>query len=289
MIKMKIVFIFNLFILPIYLFSIENNFYKYDKTGYSFPIDLKNGNNLELIESYYNLKSKESIKDCYINTEKDGSGYFFHIHFVNGLETGLYSKVYESSTGTKVYDLNQNLISISPDGTYVYPSEHVRKYFKSGKLREIQTIEEEKDDYVKISFEEFTNKFSDENEIIYDGYITVEYFYENGLLIRYEKNTWNKHNIHYKFIQENKYYYDEKSRLVKIVSGYRDNDIRFIRHITYDENDNIKKIKIVDCKADDQNRLIEFERYDNYGNWRKSKEYLNGKLIETVTRVINYD
>ena len=284
--KMFILF-FAFFVIQNQAFSIDNNFFRYGFGGYSSAIDVENGNDLNHIESYYNFKNKDLLTYCDIYVTGKDHNSFFHIEYINGLESKEHSKVYEERETLSLYDENLNLLSNSENQYFVYVSESQRKYINSEKLQEIQEIETS-NDYIKIKYTEFSSKLGDK-EVFNNGYIIDEYFYQEDKLVHFEKNRWNKKNVHSEFVETLDFFYDEENRLIKTVQGYGPKDIRYIRNMLYDEENRIKCINITYYEQQkEQNESVEFSAYDINGNWKECKIYKNAELIEQITREINY-
>lgn len=278
-------FFFIFFIIYNFAFSIDNKFFKYSFGGYSSAVDVKNGNDLNCIESYENFENKELLNyyDIYIAGKNYSS--FFHTEYIEGLKSKEYSKVYDEHEYLFLYDESFNLLSNSENKYFVYISENIRKHINSGKLDEIQEIETAKD-YIKIKYTEFSSKLAD-GLIFNNGYIIDEYFYQGDKLVHFEKNLWNKNNVHSKFTEKIDYLYDDKNKLVSVCQKIGE-EVRFVRNIIYDGNNKMKKIQKINKLNPKENEDIFFEDYDKYNNWRKLKVYRNSKLVEEITRTIFY-
>lgn len=253
--------------------------------SYNQVHDYRTGINVEKLDDYENLHNKNKVKKLVVNVIRDDRQDYFEKHYNNGFLVRDISHVHEYSDDILKYDEKGYLLKKGDNFSYNYLSDTERDYFYCGKKRKNEKIFCE-NKTVTIKTQNFTTLLST-GEIIKDGYVIEKFYYNDENLICYEGENWNWKGVKSEFVKNLNFYYDEKNRLIKITSGYKD-DIRTITFISYDGNENIDELKVFG-QNNELYYSVKFYNYDKYGNWKKQENLVNGEVTKTVIREIFYN
>ena len=281
--KKSIYIVLNLFLLIKFIFSESCPFFSYS-LSYNQVHDYNTGINVERLDDYENLYNKNKVKKMVINVIRDDCQDYFEKHYNNGILVRDITHVHEYSDDILRYNEKGYLLKYGDNFTYNYISDSKREcFFRREKISEQEIFNDI--DYLKITKQNFSKR-EDTEELVKSARSMEEYFYEGGRLVRYEERNWFKKDMLYNFIKKIFLYYDDNNRLVKIVSGYNEDDIRDIFYIFYDEDGNI--LEIEDKIGEESCYTVKFLQYDKYGNWHRQEIFRKGKRDEITVRDIFY-
>lgn len=273
-----IVFIFQFLL----CYAQNINYFSFSEVNYAF--DLSTGNNMECPESYFNFNSKKNINRVVINVIDDGHGYYENF-YKDGLLIKELSHVHELNITNITYNDKFQILSSDDDFSYIYTSENGRQTFYLNELINEEYVFIE-DDSIKVLKTDFTYTIP-ERKIIPFGKTEKKFFYDkNKNLIKFTEQSWNSKGSKLVFCREDLFEYNADNKLDRIITRYRNGNIRRISEISY-ENNVMTEVKVKNAR-NELSFYVKFSDYDFYGNWHIRRIYYDGKLQETVTREIFY-
>ena len=271
-------------IVPFTLYAQSPKYFSFD--GYNQVFDYRNDINLERIDTYRNINNKEYIERVVVTVINENEHQFYEYKYENGLLKTDISHVHDLSVDEYLYDEEKRLIKIGRNFEYKYISDVCREYYLKGKLQSREKVFED-DTLTKITRDNYSISLKT-GEIVSAGKNEEEFFYDvNNNLLYFIGNRWNQKGTKSNFTKKVYFYYDEKNKLNKIVSGYNEDDIREIKLVNYDEYGHMSKLNVYDGNEKLQYE-VNFSDYDNFENWHKSQTFYNDGTSETVIREFFY-
>ncbi|MGN0739545.1 MAG: hypothetical protein ACI4LX_05180 [Treponema sp.] len=268
-----------------FLLSYAQNINYFSFPELTYPFDLSTGNNMESPESPFNFNSKKDINRAVINVVTDDLDVYYEEFYKDGLLIKEISHCYELDITNKTYNDKFQILSSNDDFSFVYTGENGRQTFYLNELRSEEYIFIE-DDSIQVLKNDFTYTLQD-RKIVPSGKTERKFFYDkNGNLLKFTEQVWNSKGNKVGLCREDSFEYNADNKLEKIITRYRNGNIRRISEIVY-ENNVMTEVRVKNDK-NEVSFYVKFSDYDFYGNWHISRTYYGDRLQETVTREIFY-